>query len=231
MKRLALLCSTVGVLGTLCPAASIPEPLGLQQILAHMEERDRVRFASLPHYVCVRRYSLDNKRFHKSAEISVRMTYDYPGHKTFQVISENGLSVIRQRVLRKMLEAEEEASRDGVRETTYIWRRNYHFRLAGQDQIQGRPAYVLEIKPKVVSKFLIRGRIWLDCEDYAIVRLEASPAQKPSALIHNVQVVQQYEKVGPAWLPLYNHSMSESFWFGRTDVAIDSSDYRITQAN
>jgi hypothetical protein len=128
-----------------------------------------------------------------------------------------------------MLEAEEEASRDGIRETTYIWQRNYDFRLVGTEVREGRPAYVLEINPKTVSKFLIRGRIWVDCEEFAIVRVEGAPALKPSAFIHNIHVVQQYMKVGPAWLPLYNHSMSDSFLFGHTDVAIDSSDYHIAQ--
>jgi hypothetical protein len=41
--------------------------------------------------------------------------------------------------------------------------------------------------------------------------------------------VQQYGKVGPVWLPLYNRSMSDSFFFGHTDVTIDSSDYQVTQ--
>lgn len=231
MKRLALALLISAALSPMARPARISDPLTLPQVLSQMEQRDRARFALLSNYVCLRRYSLNNRRFHKGAEISVRMTYSSPGHKTFEVISEQGLSVIRQRVLKKMLEAEEEASRDGIRETTYIWPRNYDFRLAGTEVREGRPAYVLEIKPKIVSKFLIRGRIWVDCEDFAIVRVEAAPALKPSALVRNIQVVQQYVKVGPAWLPLYNHSMSESFWFGHTDVAIDSSEYRLAEAN
>jgi hypothetical protein len=68
----------------------------------------------------------------------------------------------------------------------------------------------------------------VDGDDFAIVRVEATPALKPSALIHNIKVVQQYEKVGAMWLPLYNRSMSDSFFFGHTDVTIDSSDYQVT---
>jgi hypothetical protein len=229
MKRLAVFLLISGILSPPIRPARITPPLTAQQVLAEMETRDRARSAALSQYVCNRRYVLINRRFHKTAEISARMTYNYPGHKTFEVISELGLSVIRQRVLRKMLEAEEESSRDGIRETTYIWPRNYDFRLAGTEVREGRPAYVLEVNPRTVNKFLIRGRIWVDCEDFAIVRVEASPALKPSAFIHNIHVVQQYVKVGPVWLPLYNHAMSDSFFFGHTDVAIDSSDYQIAQ--
>jgi len=194
-----------------------------------MEERGQARSALLAHYVCLRRYASTNRRFHKTAELSVRMTCTDPGHKTFEVLSERWLSIIRQRVLRRMLEAEEEASRDGIRENAQITPRNYDFRLAGSEMLQGRPAYVLEVNPKTASKFPIRGRIWVDREDFAIVRVDAAPALCPSAWIHNVHVVQQYAKVGPAWLPLYNHSSSDSFFFGHTDVAIDSSDYQITE--
>jgi len=229
LRRLALSLLISGILSPLGRSAGVTEPITVQQVVAQMEARGRASSARLAHYVCFRRYALSNRRFHKTAELSVQMTYSSPGHKTFEVLSERGVSIIRQRVLKRMLEAEEEASRDGVRETTQISPRNYDFRLVGAEAQQGRPAYVLEVNPRTVSKFLMRGRIWVDCEDFAIVRVDAAPALKPSALIHNVHVVQQYVKVGPEWLPLYNHSMSESFFFGHTDVAIDSSDYQIVQ--
>ena len=217
------------ILSPLARPAGIAGPITVQRVVAQMEERGQARSRLLARYECLRRYALSNRRFHKTAELSVRMTYASPGHKTFEVISERGLSVIRQRVLKRMLEAEEEASRDGVRETTQISPRNYDFRLVGAEVQQGRPAYVLEVKPRMVSRFLMRGRIWVDSEDFAIVRVDAAPALKPSVLIHNVHIVQQYTKVGAVWLPLYNHSMSDSFLFGHTDVTIDSSDYQIVQ--
>ncbi|MGA2593687.1 MAG: hypothetical protein ABSH32_27580 [Bryobacteraceae bacterium] len=229
MRRLALSLLISGILSPLIRPDVVPQQLTVQQVLAQMEVRGQARSALLAHYVCLRRYALTNRRFHKSAELSVRMTYTDPGHKTFEVLSERGVSIIRQRVLRRMLEAEEEASRDGIRENAQITPRNYDFHLAGSEMQQGRPAYVLEVNPKTVNKFTIRGRIWVDCEDFAIVRVDAAPALAPSAWIHNIHVVQQYAKVGPVWLPLYNHSMSDSFFFGHTDVAIDSSDYQITE--
>ncbi|MFN7998126.1 MAG: hypothetical protein U0Q18_31180 [Bryobacteraceae bacterium] len=194
-----------------------------------MDERSQIRAASLARYTCLRRYQLKNQRFHQTAELSVRMTYTAPGHKTFEVLSEHGLSVIRQKVLRRMLEAEEEASRDDERARSQITARNYDFELLRSEMWDGRLTYVLKATPKAVSKFLLRGRIWVDSEDFAILRVEATPAQRPSALIHNINVVQQYQKIGASWLPLYNRSMSDSFWFGHTDVSIDSSDYQVSQ--
>lgn len=69
----------------------------------------------------------------------------------------------------------------------------------------------------------------MDSEDFAIVRVEAAPAQNPSAWIRNTRVVQQYEKLGQVWLPRFNDSETDSFIFGRTEVTINSWDYEITQ--
>jgi hypothetical protein len=156
------------------------------------------------------------------------MIYSYPGRKEFQVLSERGLSVICQRVLRRMVAAEKEASADDVRERTRITPLNYEFQLVDAEIQQGRPSYVLEVTPKARNKFSIFGRVWVDGEDFDIVRVEAAPAKNPSALIHNTHVVQQYERLGQVWLPLFNHSETDSFLFGRTEVTIDSSDYDIT---
>jgi hypothetical protein len=211
-----------GILFPLVLTCDVAQPLTLQQVLKRMDEQDQLRSASLARYTCIRRYLLDNHRFHTTAELSVRMTYSHPGHKEFEVLSERGPSIIRQRVLRRMIEAEAEASRDDVREHARITPRNYEFQLLGVDIQQGRRSYVLEVTPKASNKFSIRGRIWVDSEDFAIVRVEAAPAKSPSAWIRNTLVVQQYERLGRVWLPLFNHSETDSFAFGRTEITIDS---------
>lgn len=202
-------------------------PLTLDQVLHQMAAKDQA--PTLARYTCLRRYALDNKRYRQKAELNVRMTYIYPGHKSFEVLSEKGSAVIRKKVLRPMLAAEEESSQDNIRDTTRITPANYTFKLAGTRELQGRPCYVLEIEPKIVNKFLMRGKIFVDSEDFAIVRVEAMPAQNPSVFIHDTHVTQQYIKTGGAWLAQSNHSDTESFLFGRTDVTIDSSDYDIVR--
>ena len=207
--------------------AIAPESLTLDQILRQMDAHDRSMSVSLTRYTCLRRYAMDNQRFHKRAEISVRMTYLSPGHKKFEVLSEKGASVLRQKVLRPMLDAEEEAGRDDVRPLTRIVLSNYDFKLLGIEFQQGRRAYLLDVTPKTRNRFLIRGRVWVDAENFGIIRVEATPAQNPSVFIHNTRVVQQSSRFGDVWLPLFNHSNTDSFLFGHTEVTIDSWDYKI----
>jgi hypothetical protein len=209
-------------------ATAAPEPsLSLEQILHHLDEHDQVMAGSVAGYTCLRKYALENRRFHKTAELSVRMTYTSPGHKKFEVLSEKGSPAIRRRVLKPMLDAEEEASSDAVRPHVRIVAANYEIKLIGPDICQGRPAYLLEISPKTRNRFLIRGRVWIDAKNFGIMRVDATPAHNPSVFTHNIHVTQQSAQFGDLWLPLFNHSDTDSFVFGHTEVTIDSWSYQI----
>jgi len=98
----------------------------------------------------------------------------------------------------------------------------------GEEQQQGHAAYLLQVAPKTRNKFLIRGKVWVDAKDFGIIRVEASPAQSPSVLLHNTRVIQESRRYHDVWLPLFNHSNTDSFLFGHTEVSIDSWDYKVT---
>src|SRR5262249_7809687 len=138
----------------------------LETILQRLEEHDKSIAGSLVSYTCMRRYALENRRFHKSAELQVRMTYTAPGHKSFEVLSEKGASILRHRVLQPMLAAEQEASRDEIRPQTKILPVNYDFKLLGTEMHEGRPAYLLQVTPRTRNKFLIRGRVLIDAANF-----------------------------------------------------------------
>jgi hypothetical protein len=89
----------------------------------------------------------------------------------------------------------------------------------------------LEISPKTKNQFMVRGRIWVDAEDFAITRLEGSPAKNPSFWIHSIHVVHRYERIGKFWLPVMNQSRAEARIFGPTEVGIEYFDYLITNVH
>lgn len=202
-------------------------PLTVDEIVERMVRADDGRRAALSGYAGMRRYRFENKRVNKRAEMTVRVICDGAGVKTFQVISENGSGFVRNRILRRMIDAEREASQKGEREQTRIIPRNYEFRLLGNEIRDGRDAYVLEIAPKTENKFLIRGRIWVDTEDFAIARIDGQPAKNPSFWIRSVRVVHRYERTGQAWLPVLNQSRAKVRIFGATSVDIEYFDYAV----
>ena len=150
------------------------------EVVARMMARDNERQAAFHGYPAYRRYALDNQRFHKRAEIVVRITCLKDGSKEFETISETGWGGARKHVFSKLLEAETEASQPGYRERSRITPENYTFEMAGAETLYGHPVYVMTIVPKTPNKYLMRGRIWVDAEEDAIVRIEGQPAQNPS---------------------------------------------------
>lgn len=199
-----------------------PTAAEILERMAHAEGRRNTAFRG---YTGMRHYTVQNKRFNKRAEASVRVVCTGTGAKSFEVVSESGSLLIGGRVIRRMIEAEAEASQTGEHEQNRILPKNYDFRLLGTEVADGRLNYVLEIQPRTSYRFLIHGRIWVDAEEYAISRVEGSPAKNPSMWIRDVQIVLRYSRTGPFWLPLQNESRANARILGKTELTIDYFDY------
>jgi hypothetical protein len=50
--------------------------------------------------------------------------------------------------------------------------------------------YVLKVKPRTKDKYLYRGRVWVAAQDFAVVRLEAEPANNASFWTKNSELEQ-----------------------------------------
>ena len=204
------------------PSPSLTAP----EILERMVQADNDRLSALAGYSGTRHYRFENKKSGKTAEMTVRMSCGSDGVKTFEIVSESGSGFVRSHIIHKMIEAETESSQKGDRKESRIIPDNYEFRLIGTETWDGRLSYVLEINPKKPSKFSIRGRIWVDAEDFAIARVDGQPAKNPSFWIKSANVEQRYGRTGQFWLPALNHSVAQARIFGATEVVIEYSDYK-----
>jgi hypothetical protein len=196
-----------------------------EEIVIRMGAHDLRRQVSIEGYVGMRRYVLENHHFHKRAEMLVNVQGDRDGTKHFEVVSEEGWKAAHKHVLHKMLETETETSRPEMRAKARLTPENYDFEVIGTEPVDDRTAYVLEISPKRKEKYLFRGRIWVDVEDYALMRAEGNPAKNPSFWTKSTHFVQTYQKSGPLWFPLSTQSVTEAHIFGTTDVSIEYFDY------
>ena len=204
--------------------ASLQLPTG-DEVIAKMMARDNERQTTLHGYTASRRYVLENQRHHKRAEMHVRMTCLRDGSKQFETISETGWGGARKHVFPRLLEAETEASRPGLRERSRLIPENYVFEMVGTEYVDERPAYVIAIAPKTPNKYLMQARIWIDADEYAIVRIEGEPAKNPSFWTKSVHFVHKYEKRGSFWFPVSDRSVTDVRIFGSTEVTIEYSDY------
>ena len=204
--------------------SSVQLPTG-DEVVAKMMARDNERQAALYGYTAVRRYVLENQGYHKRAEMLVRMTCLKDGSKHFETLSATGWGGARKHVFPRLLEAEADASQPGSRERSRITPENYAFEMLGVEHVGGREAYVIAVSPKTPNKYLLQGRIWVDADEYAIVRIDGKPAKNPSFWIKSVHFVHNYDKVGSFWFPISDRSVTDARIFGNTEVTIEYFDY------
>ena len=194
----------------------------IAKLIDHNSQRDKLGDG----YTGSRRYVLENQRLNKRAELLASVKCDRDGTKHFEVVSEQGWSSANKRVLRKMLESETETSQPQVRPSTSLTPGNYRFQMLASEIMEARPVYVIQVLPKREDKYLFEGRIWIDAEDFAVVRVEGKPAKNPSFWARSVHFVQQYHKSGDFWFPFSTKSVTEARIFGTTDVTINYFDYQ-----
>ncbi len=202
--------------------ASLPTA---DEVIARLVHKDAERQSALDGYTAVRHYVLENSKHQERAEMLVRLTCLKDGSKHFETLFSNGWGAVRKHAFPRLLKAEAEASEPGVREESRVTPDNYLFEVVGEEDVNGRPAYVVEATPKAPKKYLMRGTIWIDAEDYAIARMQGVPAKNPSFWIKSVHFEHNYEKHGAFWFPASDESVTDVRIFGPTSLRIEYFDY------
>ena len=97
--------------------------------------------------------------------------------------------------------------------------------LKWSGRIPSGAAYVIAIEPRIPNKYLTRGRIWVDADEFAIVRVEGKPAKNPSFWTKSVHFVHDYDKSGSFRFPVSDRSVTDVRIFGATEMTIEYFDY------
>jgi hypothetical protein len=200
-------------------------------IVQRLVENNKARADRLPECTSKRHYHVEFHGFghNMAADMDVDVTDHGSASRSFHVTSESGSHVLLDHVLKKLIENEENASRN--REATSLTPVNYKFTLVGDANEDGRHLFILEVEPKANHGLLYRGRIWVDASDYAVVRIEAQPAENPSFWIRSTDIHHVYTKVGEFWLPQRNVSESKTRFGGIAKLTIDYGSYAFTGPN
>jgi hypothetical protein len=77
------------------------------------------------------------------------------------------------------------------------------------------------------SKFLYRGRLWVDGVDFAVARMEVQPGRNPSFWISRTVIHHVNTDMGGFWLPQHNRSETKVRIGGTAVMTIDYGTYRI----
>ena len=156
--------------------------------------------------------------------------YTSPAQKDFRIISESGSKLLLQHVLYRLLDSEKEALQNANRKQTAMSPENYTFRFLDTEQGAEGKFYVFQVEPKIKNKFLYRGTIWVDAEDFAVARIEGKPAKNPSWWISSTEIHHRYTKIDRFWLPAHNESVTHVRVGGQAVLTIEYTDYKIKTA-
>jgi hypothetical protein len=158
------------------------------------------------------------------------VSFTTPSTKNFTVVSSSGSRVIIDRVFRKLLDSEREAAGEENQRRSALTNANYEVQLIGIESRDSGPAYVLAVKPRTKNKFLYRGKVWIDGNDFAVARIEGEPAQNPSFWISRTEILHEYTKIGDFWFPANHRSVTHVRIGGQATLTIKYDNYKVVSA-
>ena len=211
-----------------------PEPLRsaitgniiLAEVVTHNERRS----GALLKYTAVERHQVMDSRGEVYAEEIAHIDYHAPGKKTVIVTSENGWGPSGHFTLEQLIVNEIEPTTGGDDGDGSITPANYELHPLGEQQVGPFHCFVVQAIPKRKEKDLFEGKIWIDVQDYAIVRIEGHPVKRPSFWIAREEFVRQYQKIDGFWLPQKNETMVHVRLYGTKLFIADHWNYVVNDA-
>ena len=196
------------------------------ELLAH----NALRSATLLNYTALRTYRVVDLQGKVHAEEVGRMEYLAPDQKKFVVTSEKGSVMVRRLALNPLIASEIETTAGKQHHDSVISPANYALEPLGEQQVGPYNCFLVRAIPRRQDKYLFEGKIWIDVEDYAVVRIEGHPAKKLSFWIDRADFVRQYQKIDSFWLPQRDVTFVQARLYGKKALTIDHQDYSVNRS-
>ena len=232
MQRLSERLVMGVVLCGICAGTVLAQTPTAEDIVARLNARDRERQAALASYGSERTYRVDytGPMGDRSAEVHARMDFSAPDQKHFTVLSQSGSAVFCNKVLRRMMDGEQEGALQANHLKAMLSVENYNLKLVGEDEVDGVKSWLLEVSPKVNSRFNYKGKVWISKNDEAVIRIVGSPAKNPSWITSAATFDYRYARQGEFWLPQKNVTVSHVRMGGEVTLTVDYGTYEIVPA-
>jgi hypothetical protein len=199
--------------------ANEPQPavgIIVARMMAAIQEKARSQSVTLR-----RDYQLFDKKWESKAQIVVRITFEPPDRRRYDIESSRG--GVGERILRDILSREME-SPDAASQKAFS-PENYDFQLLGEEMLDGHLCYLLALHPRREEKNVIRGRAWVDAETYRLHRVEGEPVKSPSWWIHDLHIVMSFAEIDGIWMRTATHAVANVRFKGRYVMVSRNIDY------
>jgi len=141
------------------------------------------------------------------------------GRFSYEIVSERGSDAVRSKVLRTVLEREQELINNGDAGKGDLTSANYEFSEAGRDA-DGQQ--VVQMKPRRSDVLLVDGHAVLN-DRGELMRVEGKLAKNPSFWTSLVNIVRRYARIGGVRVPIATETTAKVKFVGtaQLDVVYD----------
>jgi hypothetical protein len=141
-----------------------PDPRwSADEVMGRVVEMNDARAKALERYSSVRTYHLEcHCVSHKKADMVVRTDYQAPNKKEFTIVSESGSGTVRDRVFKKLLEAEQESMGMRISSVRRSRPRTIHFKCLTTRRPRWRSTRIVGFVTRR-SATTIPDRRWPSC--------------------------------------------------------------------
>lgn len=192
-----------------------------------LDQAEQAREENLNGYTVTEQYTVRNSHLQTPAEMTVETVYKRGEGKTYKILSRSGPSILQNTVLDRLLASEREMSQGVTRKRALITSANYDITPAGEAMLGGTKCKLVALNPRARSTFLIKGKAWLNADDFSLMRLEGKPTASPSFFAGHPYIVRDYMSVDGFSFATKSQATAQSLLMGKTEVTITYKDYRI----
>jgi hypothetical protein len=207
------------------PIEPLPPDIDESRLFSELLTHNELRNAALAGYTEERTYQVTDLTGRVRAQEIGQMEYRAPDKKTFATTSESGSGLVRRLALNPLIASEIDATSTKQNHDSAITPANYTLELLGEQQVGPYRCILARATPKRIDKYLFEGKIWIDSEDFAVVRITGHPAKKVSFWIERVEFVREYQKIDGFWLPQKDETHVQVRMYGQKVLTIDHQNY------
>ena len=146
------------------------------------------------------------------------------GQVTYRVLSFQGNNTVKNQVIARYLEAEQQGHSD---EKLSITPANYKFKFKGQHTSDaGQNVYIFQLSPKKKRIGLFKGELWLDCSTYLPVFEKGRLVKSPSIFFKKVEFERAFAIRDGASIPQSITSTIDTRVIGKVQINISYSNFQ-----
>ena len=216
----ALLCS-----GLAAQERSTPATMPLDAIVQGMQKA-QATMRPQASYQVIREYRLSGATDSKAdSEVVAEINFRPPSYRDYTIQRSSGSSRGPQLVRRILDHEVRVSSQDGKAESA-ISSDNYNFTYLGETTLDGRPCYVLGLKPRRVEKDLISGQAFVDKHSFLIRQIQGEVAKPPSWWLKTVRVKLVFTDLDGIWVQKSMEAVADVRIVGAHTLTSRILDYR-----